>query len=37
LEDADWTIFRSVQQLVETADLGSRQEKMRRIWEPVYT
>ncbi|XP_065332241.1 E3 ubiquitin-protein ligase HECTD1 isoform X2 [Cloeon dipterum] len=37
LEDPEWTIFRAVQHLVESADLGTRQEKMRRIWEPVYT
>jgi hypothetical protein len=37
LSDPNWTIFRAVQQLVQLADLGSRQEKLRRIWEPTYT
>ncbi|XP_063240551.1 E3 ubiquitin-protein ligase HECTD1 isoform X2 [Bacillus rossius redtenbacheri] len=37
LSDPSWTIFRAVQQLVQLADLGSRQEKLRRIWEPTYT
>jgi hypothetical protein len=37
LNDPNWTIFRAVQQLVQLADLGSRQEKLRRIWEPTYT
>jgi E3 ubiquitin-protein ligase HECTD1 len=37
LNDPNWTIFRAVQQLIQLADLGSRQEKLRRIWEPTYT
>ncbi|XP_067009629.1 E3 ubiquitin-protein ligase HECTD1 isoform X3 [Anabrus simplex] len=37
LNDPNWTIFRAVQQLIQMADLGSRQEKLRRIWEPTYT
>ncbi|XP_021929507.1 E3 ubiquitin-protein ligase HECTD1 isoform X4 [Zootermopsis nevadensis] len=37
LTEPNWTIFRAVQQLVQLADLGSRQEKLRRIWEPTYT
>jgi hypothetical protein len=37
LNDPSWTIFRAVQQLIQLADLGSRQEKLRRIWEPTYT
>jgi len=37
LNDSNWTIFRAVQQLIQLADLGSRQEKLRRIWEPTYT
>ncbi|KAK7791453.1 hypothetical protein R5R35_010932 [Gryllus longicercus] len=36
LRDPSWTIFRAVQQLIQAADLGSRQEKLRRIWEPTY-
>ncbi|KAG8236030.1 hypothetical protein J437_LFUL015408, partial [Ladona fulva] len=37
LDNPEWTIFRAVQELVQMADLGSRQEKLRRIWEPTYT
>ncbi|CAH0382752.1 unnamed protein product [Bemisia tabaci] len=37
LVDPQWTIFHAVQELIQIADLGSRQEKMKRIWEPTYT
>ncbi|XP_075224551.1 ubiquitin fusion-degradation 4-like isoform X4 [Lycorma delicatula] len=37
LSDPKWTIFHAVQELIQMADLGSRQEKLRRIWEPTYT
>ncbi|KAE8751942.1 hypothetical protein FOCC_FOCC001419 [Frankliniella occidentalis] len=37
LRDPSWTIFHAVQELIQLADLGSRQEKLRRIWEPIYT
>ncbi|XP_034255114.1 E3 ubiquitin-protein ligase HECTD1 isoform X1 [Thrips palmi] len=37
LRDPTWTIFHAVQELIQLADLGSRQEKLRRIWEPIYT
>lgn len=37
LKDPKWTIFMAVQELIQMADLGSRQEKLRRIWEPTYT
>ncbi|XP_046388843.1 E3 ubiquitin-protein ligase Ufd4 isoform X5 [Ischnura elegans] len=37
LDNPDWTIFRAVQELIQMADLGSRQEKLRRVWEPTYT
>ncbi|XP_046664774.1 E3 ubiquitin-protein ligase HECTD1 isoform X3 [Homalodisca vitripennis] len=37
LTDPNWTIFHAVQELIQLADLGSRQEKLRRIWEPTYT
>jgi len=37
LKDPNWTIFHAVQKLAQLADLGSRQEKSRRIWEPTYT
>lgn len=31
------TIFHSVQELVQNSQLGTKQEKLRRIWEPTYT
>lgn len=31
------SIFQSVQELMQLTELGSRQEKLRRIWEPTYT
>ncbi|XP_031782612.1 E3 ubiquitin-protein ligase HECTD1 isoform X2 [Nasonia vitripennis] len=31
------SIFQSVQQLMQLTELGSKQEKLRRIWEPIYT
>lgn len=37
LTDSDWTIFKAVQKLVQASALGTRQEKLRRIWEPTYT
>uniref|UniRef100_A0A1B6DIC7 E3 ubiquitin-protein ligase n=1 Tax=Clastoptera arizonana TaxID=38151 RepID=A0A1B6DIC7_9HEMI len=37
LSEPSWTIFHAVQQLIQLADIGSRQEKLRRIWEPTYT
>ncbi|XP_044733919.1 E3 ubiquitin-protein ligase HECTD1 isoform X2 [Chrysoperla carnea] len=36
LSDSTWTIFKSVQELIQLAELGSKQEKLRRIWEPSY-
>lgn len=36
LNDGTWTIFKAVQELIQLADLGSRQDKLRRIWEPSY-
>lgn len=36
LRDPTWTIFRAVQELVQRTELGTRQEKLRRIWEPTY-
>ncbi|XP_031338883.1 E3 ubiquitin-protein ligase HECTD1 isoform X7 [Photinus pyralis] len=36
LNDPSWTVFRAVQELIQLADLGTRQEKLRRIWEPTY-
>lgn len=37
LKDPNWTIFHAVQKLTQLADLGSRIERSRRIWEPTYT
>lgn len=34
--DPSWTIFKAVQELVQMTELGTRQEKLRRIWEPTY-
>ncbi|XP_029035812.1 E3 ubiquitin-protein ligase HECTD1 isoform X5 [Osmia bicornis bicornis] len=31
------SIFKTVQELMQLTELGSRQEKLRRIWEPTYT
>ncbi|KAJ8668132.1 hypothetical protein QAD02_009795 [Eretmocerus hayati] len=37
LVDPHASIFQSVQQLMQLTELGSKQEKLRRIWEPIYT
>lgn len=37
LTDGDWTVFKAVQKLVQASMMGTRQEKLRRIWEPTYT
>uniref|UniRef100_T1J5Y0 E3 ubiquitin-protein ligase n=1 Tax=Strigamia maritima TaxID=126957 RepID=T1J5Y0_STRMM len=37
LKDPNWTIFRAVQQLMQSSQAGSRQDKLRRVWEPTYT
>lgn len=31
------SIFQAVQELMQLTELGSRQEKLKRIWEPTYT
>lgn len=36
LNDPSWTIFRAVQELMQMADFSTKQEKLRRIWEPTY-
>ncbi|KAK8786099.1 hypothetical protein V5799_007534 [Amblyomma americanum] len=36
LVDPEWTIFRAVQHLVQASEMGSKQDKIRRIWEPMY-
>ncbi|CAD6233691.1 GSCOCG00007258001-RA-CDS [Cotesia congregata] len=37
LTDPNASIFQAVQELMQMTELGSRQEKLRRIWEPTYT
>lgn len=39
LTNSNWTIFHAVQELIQRIDfgVGTRQEKLRRIWEPTYT
>ncbi|XP_014233753.1 E3 ubiquitin-protein ligase HECTD1 isoform X8 [Trichogramma pretiosum] len=37
LNDPTASIFQAVQQLMQLTELGSKQEKLRRIWEPIYT
>lgn len=36
LTNRDWTIFRAVQELVQMTNI-SKQDKMKKIWEPTYT
>ncbi|XP_028141816.2 E3 ubiquitin-protein ligase HECTD1 isoform X2 [Diabrotica virgifera virgifera] len=36
LNDRCWTIFRAVQELMQVTEFNSKQEKVRRIWEPTY-
>ncbi|XP_015591532.2 E3 ubiquitin-protein ligase HECTD1 isoform X2 [Cephus cinctus] len=37
LLDPHSSIFQAVQELMQMTELGNRQEKLRRIWEPTYT
>lgn len=37
LNESQSTIFQHVQQLMQLSELGSKQEKLKRIWEPIYT
>ncbi|EZA61155.1 E3 ubiquitin-protein ligase HECTD1 [Ooceraea biroi] len=37
LSDPYASIFQAVQELMQLTELGSRQEKLKRIWEPTYT
>ncbi|KAL0106226.1 hypothetical protein PUN28_016138 [Cardiocondyla obscurior] len=37
LSDSHASIFQAVQELMQLTELGSRQEKLKRIWEPTYT
>lgn len=36
LNEPSWTIFRAVQELMQLTEFPSRQEKLRRLWEPTY-
>ncbi|KAJ8975323.1 hypothetical protein NQ317_008309 [Molorchus minor] len=36
LNDSSWTIFKAVQELMQMTEFSSKQEKLRRIWEPTY-
>lgn len=36
LNDPTWTIFRAVQELMQLTEFTTKQEKLRRIWEPTY-
>ncbi|CAH1960044.1 unnamed protein product [Acanthoscelides obtectus] len=36
LNNPQWTIFRAVQELMQIAEFNTKQEKIRRIWEPTY-
>ncbi|XKL65492.1 hypothetical protein PGB90_008912 [Kerria lacca] len=37
LTNGNWTIFQAVQELMHKVELGNRSEKLRKIWEPIYT
>jgi len=34
--NTEWTIFRAVQTIIQTTNMGSKTDKMRRVWEPTY-
>lgn len=36
LSNPNWSVFSVVQHLIQNCDLQSKQEKLRRIWEPTY-
>ncbi|ALC39182.1 CG5604 [Drosophila busckii] len=36
LENSDWTIFRAVQELLQSSQLN-KNDKFRKLWEPTYT
>ncbi|XP_066257361.1 E3 ubiquitin-protein ligase Ufd4 isoform X1 [Euwallacea similis] len=36
LNEPSWTIFRAVQELMQLTDFPTKQEKLRRLWEPTY-
>lgn len=32
----DWSIFKAVQNCIQTSNLGNKTDKIRRVWEPTY-
>ena len=36
LRNPDWSIFKAVQQCVQSSGIGSKADKIRRVWEPTY-
>jgi E3 ubiquitin-protein ligase HECTD1 len=36
LTEPDWTIFRAVQSVMQSSSMGTKSEKLRRVWEPTY-
>lgn len=36
LTDPDWTIFKAVQHIIQSSNIGSKSDKIRRVWEPTY-
>ena len=36
LASPDWTIFKAVQEIAQKANLGTKTDKTRRVWEPTY-
>ena len=36
LTNLDWTIFKAVQQCIQLSSIGSKGDKIRRVWEPTY-
>ena len=36
LGEGEWTIFKAVQTIIQSAALGSKADRMRRVWEPTY-
>ena len=36
LRNPDWSIFKAVQQCIQMTNIGSKADKIRRVWEPTY-
>ena len=36
LRNPDWSIFKAVQQCIQSSSIGSKADKIRRVWEPTY-